>query len=157
MQVSLLNTDRTAFFVSHKPPYHVVKTKTLSRWMSELLTAAGVDTSIFKPHSTRAAAGNYLRKSLSSTELCKLADWSTTSGVYQQFYQQYLWSNISTYLHCVLVPIYSYAINCLFYRIIQILWHSLLYFTLGKLRLCSLPVFEADAFWSVIKLQFKQA
>ena len=66
-------------------------TKTLSRWVSELLTASDIDTNIFKPHSTRAAAGNYLKKSLSSYELCKLADWSTTSGVYEKFYLQYLW------------------------------------------------------------------
>ena len=29
---------------------------TMSRWLKQVMSAAGLDTSIFKPHSTRSAA-----------------------------------------------------------------------------------------------------
>ena len=66
-----------------------VSSQTLARWATDLLSDAGVDTEIFKAHSTRAAASNLHSRSLSSIQICKLADWSTTSGVYQKFYLRY--------------------------------------------------------------------
>ena len=91
LQVSLLMANRTSFFVSFKKPHNVVTSKTLSRWICSLLTDAGVDTTLFQPHSTRSAAGVLLSKALSSIELCKLADWSSRSGTYEKFYQRFLW------------------------------------------------------------------
>jgi len=89
-RVSLLTANRTSFFVSFKKPHNVVTSKTLSRWICSLLTDAGVDTTLFQPHSTRSAAGVLLSKALSSIELCKLADWSSRSGTYEKFYQRFL-------------------------------------------------------------------
>ena len=90
LQVSVLKADRSSYFVSFKKPYNVVTAKTLSRWICTLLSASGVDTSEFQSHATRSAAGVLLSKSMSSVQLCKLADWSLTSGTYEKFYQRYL-------------------------------------------------------------------
>ena len=100
LQVSLLTANRSSFFVSFKKPHSAVTSKTLSRWISSLLTEAGVDTSLFQPHATRSAAGVLLRKSLSSIQLCKLADWSTSSGTYEKFYQRYLWWFLLLFVFC---------------------------------------------------------
>ena len=92
IQVSALNGDRVSFFVSYVKPHNCVSPKSLSRWIVTLLSSAGVDTSAFKAHSTRSAAGVLLQKSLSYVDICKLADWSTKSGVFETFYLRYLWN-----------------------------------------------------------------
>ena len=89
IQANQLSPNRQSFFISLKPPHTTVSSQTLARWATDLLSDAGVDTEIFKAHSTRAAASNLQARSLSSIQICKLADWSTTSGVYQKFYQRY--------------------------------------------------------------------
>ena len=48
-------------FLSHVTPYKAVSSKTLARWLGELMALAGVDTTTFKPHSTRGATVAYLR------------------------------------------------------------------------------------------------
>ena len=91
LQVSLLKADdRSSLFVSFRKPHNVVTSKTLSRWVCSLLADAGVDTTLFQSHATRSAAGAFLSNSLSSIQLCKIADWSSTSGTYEKFYQRYL-------------------------------------------------------------------
>ena len=49
----------------------------------------GLDTSIWKAHSSRAAASCFMRKHLSYLELLRLADWSAASSVYRVFYERY--------------------------------------------------------------------
>ena len=71
-------------------PYSVVSSKTLARWTTTLLSSAGVDTSIWKAHSTRSAAALSHSKQLSVMQLHKLADWSTSSGTFKKFYEKYL-------------------------------------------------------------------
>jgi len=85
-----LNPNATSFFVSLQKPHSGVTSQTLARWTTELLTAAGIDTSIFSPHATRSAAGALLSRKLTSVQICKLADWSTSSGVYEKFYNLYV-------------------------------------------------------------------
>jgi len=89
-RVQNLNPTRTSFFISFKKPKICVASKTLARWTMDLLSCSGVDTNKFKSHSTRAAAGNFLSRSLTSIQLCKLADWSLSSGTYQKFYERYV-------------------------------------------------------------------
>ena len=79
-------------FVSYVPPHKSVTSKTLARWMLTLLSLAGVNTNAFKQHATRSAAAHYLKSELSMSvkQLCKIADWKQTSGVYKKFYERYL-------------------------------------------------------------------
>ena len=78
-------------FLSLTAPHHPVTAKTLARWLLEVLTMAGVDTTRFKAHSIRgAAAALWHEHGLSLSQICKKADWSTQSGVYQSFYRRYI-------------------------------------------------------------------
>ena len=53
------------------------------------MSNAGIDTSVWAPHSSRSAAASYQRKQLNCIELLKLADWSAGGRVYQKFYERY--------------------------------------------------------------------
>ena len=141
VQVSALSDPRSSFFVSLKKPHNAVSTKTLSRWTCNLLQAAGVDTDIFKSHATRSAASAMFSRSLSAVEICKLADWSTTSGVFKKFYQRYLWgyslyscvvshTMVLIYMKWMLSKLTMVLINCLGF--LPLAW--------GKTSLCILSI-----------------
>ena len=103
-QINQYNADRLSFFVSYCRPHAPVSSKTLSRWILLVLEAAGLDTTVWKAHSTRAAASCYLKKQLSCTELLKLADWSAASSVYRKYYERYYWKFLDAHFcslgHC---------------------------------------------------------
>lgn len=85
-----MNPARETFFVSYCKPHACVSAKTLSRWTVVLLSAAGIDTTVWAPHATRSAAALHHRKQLSCIELHRLADWSLASGVFKMFYERYI-------------------------------------------------------------------
>lgn len=43
-------------FISYRKPHGAITRETLSRWITIVLTASGIDTSEFTAHSTRAAS-----------------------------------------------------------------------------------------------------
>ena len=90
VQVSTLNPDRKAFFVSYCTPFACVSTQTLTRWTLSTLQAADVDTNVWKSHAIRSASVLHHRRSLSVLQIHRLADWSTASGVFKTFYEKYL-------------------------------------------------------------------
>jgi len=51
--------------VSYQKPYQPVSTDTITRWLKTVLAKSGIDTSVFKGHSTRAA-------STSEAAVCKV-------------------------------------------------------------------------------------
>ena len=75
--------------MSYCKPHAQVTSKTLSRWVVTLLSAAGVDTSIFKAHASRSAEYCFHAKQLSSIDIVKLGDWSASSNVFRKFYERY--------------------------------------------------------------------
>ena len=81
----------SSLFVSFASPFKSVHPKTLSRWISIVLTEGGVDTSQWKSHSVRSAGASHLRSSgLSAKQICNRADWSLCSGTYKRFYERYI-------------------------------------------------------------------
>ena len=61
---------------------------TLSRWIKTLLVKAGVDMSIFTPHSTRAASATAaLRNLVPLKTILKTAGWSN-SCTFAKFYNK---------------------------------------------------------------------
>ena len=92
MQVANLRSDNISFFVRFTRPHHSVTSKTLSRWVREVLGKAGVNTAIWDPHSIRSASSAHLRASsnVDAISLCKRADWSLTSGTYERFYKKFI-------------------------------------------------------------------
>ena len=71
-----------SFIGKHGP----VTSSTIARWIKSCLQKAGVDTSKFQAHSTRAAATTKAAMSgLTVEDIIKAADWSSV-GVFQKFY-----------------------------------------------------------------------
>ena len=56
---SLRNAERQ-LFVSSIKPQKAVSWDTISQWIKNFMTAAGIDTSIYKSHTTRAASTSSL-------------------------------------------------------------------------------------------------
>ena len=76
-------------FLSHQTGLPV-SVQTISRWIKEVITLAGIDTSIFLPHSTRGASTSAAgRKGATVSQILGAGDW-TNLGTYQRFYERTL-------------------------------------------------------------------
>ena len=100
--------DNKNFFVSYVAPFKSVTARTLARWMKDILSSSGVDTSLWDPHSTRAAVVTHKRsaKNLSLGQICRLADWSQTSAMpalFDRYFYIYL-QPYSLYFCCQVPP-----------------------------------------------------
>ena len=59
--------------------------------MTNIMADAGVDTSMFKQHSTHSASTAWLEtvtKNMSVAQICKYAQWSNITTTYRKFYQK---------------------------------------------------------------------
>ena len=84
---SLRGTEK-ALLISHKKPHHKVTVQTISRWLRVVLDAAGVDTNIFKSHSTRAASTSAARMmEVPMDHILATAGWSNEK-TFQRFYNK---------------------------------------------------------------------
>jgi len=81
-----LNTSK--LFISYGKPNKVISTSTLSRWLKDMLSIAGIDTSIFKGHSFRGAStSKAVSLSVSLADVLKTADWRS-AGTFAKFYKR---------------------------------------------------------------------
>jgi len=86
-----LRGDTKAFFVSFVTPFKSVTSRTLARWLKTVLEDASVDTSVWDPHALRSASSaHHKSRNLDLGQICRLADWSTSSGVFKKFYDLYV-------------------------------------------------------------------
>ena len=92
IQVSELRADQSSFFVRHVTPHRLVTSVTLARWLTEVLSSGGADTTLWQQHAGRAASAAHHRHSRgpSVAQICRQADWSQCSGNYRRFYDQYI-------------------------------------------------------------------
>ena len=63
-------------FLSYVVPHKAVSKDTISRWIKITLQKAGINTKVFKSHSTRAAATSAVQKDLDISVIMKAAGWS---------------------------------------------------------------------------------
>ena len=78
--------NSTKLFVSLIKPHGHVSTDTLARWVKQVFHLAGIDTSIFKAHSTRGAATSALFfKGAPIKHILSLANWSN-ERTFRRFY-----------------------------------------------------------------------
>ena len=63
-------------FLSYQAPHHPVSKDTISRWIKSTLLKAGINTSTFKAHSTRAAATSAVTQQVDLTSILKAAGWT---------------------------------------------------------------------------------
>ncbi len=77
---------KSRLFLGFTKPHNPVQTCTIARWLKLTMSAAGIDTSIYKAHSTRAAATAKARsQGLSVEQIVNRAQWSNAS-TYYKFY-----------------------------------------------------------------------
>lgn len=84
-----LKEGNNSLFISYCKPHRVVTTQTLARWTKRVLSASGVDTSVFTAHSTRHASTSAVsRAGLNVDIIRKTAGWSERSSVFARFYNR---------------------------------------------------------------------
>ncbi|XP_013419712.1 uncharacterized protein LOC106180300 [Lingula anatina] len=75
-------------FLSLVKPYQPVTKSTISRWIKDVLSLSGIDTTQFSAHSTRAAAASKAKiKCVPLETIMKTAGWSNC-GTFGKFYSK---------------------------------------------------------------------
>ncbi len=88
-RISCLRHGQDTLFLSYRRPHLVASKQTLSRWVKEFLQAAGIDTSVFKAHSTRhSSTSAALRNGIAVDVICKTAGWSQRTATFAKFYNR---------------------------------------------------------------------
>jgi len=76
--------------LSFKKPHNPVSPSTVSRWLKDMLSAAGVDTDIYKAHSTRSAStSKAAMQGLSASDIMARAHWARAS-TFERFYNRFV-------------------------------------------------------------------
>ena len=76
----------TQLFISYIKPHNPVTSSTIARWLKTILEQSGIDTTIFKAHSTRAASVSAAtQRGITTNDILQAADWSSDS-VFHRFY-----------------------------------------------------------------------
>ena len=81
-----LRSSNKLFISTHRPHAGVTK-DTLSRWIKLVLSKSGIDTTIFKAHSTRAASSSSAAKNIDVWHVLKTAEWKRES-TFARFYKK---------------------------------------------------------------------
>ena len=85
-RTSSLGGKEQQLFISFARPHHGVSKDTISRWIRSVLQEDGIDTTVFKPHSTRAASTSKANsRNFPLVTVMKAASWSTNC-VFNRFY-----------------------------------------------------------------------
>ena len=79
--------QETRLFLNIKPPHTPVHRDTIRRWTRDTLEDAGIDMSIFTPHSTRAASTSRAATKLPLDTILATAGWSQAT-TFQRFYNK---------------------------------------------------------------------
>ena len=86
--------------VSFIKPHNAVAKSTVSDWVKQILIMAGINTDIFKPHSTCSASSSHARlSSLSLSGILKRRSWSnktTWEKLLQQIYPDFWRKNLES-------------------------------------------------------------
>ena len=85
---NLVSETQTRFISLSKPYKPISTAKTFATWTLMLMTEAGIDTGVFKTHSTRSAVPANLRaKCLSLDQIMRRTDW-TSQYTFNTFYSR---------------------------------------------------------------------
>lgn len=83
----LPQTDK--LILTTKKPFHNASPSTIGRWIKNVLADSGVDTNVFRAHSTRHASTSAARRKGASIDVIKrAAGWSGNSLTFAKFYNR---------------------------------------------------------------------
>ncbi|CAH2013630.1 unnamed protein product [Acanthoscelides obtectus] len=81
--------DCDKLFLTFNKPHGPATKQTLSRWVKNTMAKAGIDTNMFKPHSSRHASTSCaLRQGVHIDAICRSAGWSQDSQTFARFYNR---------------------------------------------------------------------
>ena len=87
-QTKLLRGSEKQLFVSYKRPHNPVSTDTLARWLKVVMSAAGLNTDIYKAHSTRSASTSAANEmQIPVEDILKAAGWKSEE-TFRKFYKK---------------------------------------------------------------------
>lgn len=87
-RTSSLRGEEQQLFISYVKPHHGVSKDTIARWIRTVMQKAGIDTTLFKPHSTRAASTSKAHScNVSLSAVMKAASWRSDC-VFNTFYNK---------------------------------------------------------------------
>lgn len=88
-------------FISTQSPHSGVSKDTLSRWIRLILTKSGIDTNIFKAHSTRSASCSSAVRNIDVWHVLRTAEWKRES-TFARFYKKPTESSSESFANAVL-------------------------------------------------------
>ena len=83
----MLRGETKELFINHQKPYKPVSKATISRWIKVTLNKAGINTNIYKAHSTRAASTSAAAKTIDIGTVLRAASWTNVS-TFRRLYQK---------------------------------------------------------------------
>lgn len=93
--------EEKTLFLSFQKPYCAVHKETISRWLKTILHEAGIDVSVFKGHSTRAAATSKAKRNFGQIDdILQTAGWKN-STIFGKYYNKPL-DNSASFAESVL-------------------------------------------------------
>lgn len=83
-----LRNNETKLFISYIKPFKAVSRDTISRWTKTVLDKSGIDTTVYKAHSTRAASSSKAcRNNVPIDQIMANAGWKSAQTFYR-FYNK---------------------------------------------------------------------
>ena len=74
-----MKSKSNQLFISHQTGLPVAR-NTISRWLTDVMSMAGIDTSYFKGHSTRGASTSKARsRGATASQIVMQGDWTRVS------------------------------------------------------------------------------
>ena len=88
-RVKPLRGETTRLFLTTVPPHNEASQQTISRWIKQVLNKAGLDLTIFTPHSTRSASTTKAKTAnIPLSTILKTAGWSRESTFAKYYNKQ---------------------------------------------------------------------
>ena len=88
-----LRGEERRLFISFRKPHTRITSQTISRWIKDVMDDAGIDTTVYKAHSTRAAATSAAdRADLPVSVILAKAGWSNEK-TFRKYYNKPLKDN----------------------------------------------------------------
>ena len=80
-----LRDSETQLFISYRKPHCKVSRNTISRWIRTVMSKSGIDSSVFKAHSTRAASVSKLSKFVPIEKVLRAGGWSNSTSYLKHY------------------------------------------------------------------------
>ena len=95
--------QKSHLLLSFTKPHNPVAPCSIGRWLKTIMEMAGVDTSVFKAHSTRSASTSKAKaQGLSVEQIVNRAHWSTAATFYRFYHKDVITDDTASFEETVL-------------------------------------------------------